>query len=136
MKNYPKYFTGEAELEEALSRPTPELVDMMKQLDGDFILLGVAGKMGVSMARMAKRACEEAGVQKRIIGVSRFSSANQQGYLEKSGIETLKGDLLDQEFINTLPEIKNVIYLAGMKFGTDGNESVTWAMNSYLPGLA
>ena len=135
MKNYPEYFTNEAELEEALSRPTPELVAMMKQLDGDFILLGVAGKMGISMARMARRACEEAGVQKRIIGVSRFSSAGQQDYLEKSGIETFKGDLLDQKFINTLPEVKNVFYLAGMKFGTDGNESFTWAMNSYLPGL-
>lgn len=135
MMDYPKNFANEKELEEALSRPTPELVDMMKELEGDFILLGVAGKMGVSMARMAKRACREAGVQKRIIGVSRFSSPEQLTFLEESGVETIKGDLLDLDFIDSLPEVKNVIYLAGMKFGTEGNESSTWAMNSFLPGL-
>ena len=130
-----KYFKDENELEEALSRPTSELVEMFKSLDGDIILLGVAGKMGVSMARMAKRACKMAGIDKRIIGVSRFSDKGQQSYLEESGIETIKGDLLDLEFINSLPEVENVIYLAGMKFGTAGNESFTWAMNSFLPGL-
>ena len=135
MKNYPTHFTNEAALEEALSRPTPALVKMMQELEGDFILLGVAGKMGVSMARMAKRAGVEAGVQKRIIGVSRFSAPEQQVFLEESGVETIKGDLLNQEFINSLPEVENVIYLAGMKFGTEGNESFTWAMNSFLPGL-
>ena len=135
MKNYPEYFANEEQLEEALSRPSAALVAMMKQVEGDFILLGVAGKMGVSMARMAKRACDEARVQKRIIGVARFSLPDQRAFLEASGIETIKGDLLDIDFVNSLPEVKNVIYLAGMKFGTDGNQSFTWAMNSYLPGL-
>lgn len=130
-----KYFKDENELEEALSRPTSELVEMFKTLKGDVILLGVAGKMGVSMARMAKRASIMAGMEKRIIGVSRFSDKEQQSYLEESGIETIKGDLLDLEFINSLPEVENVFYLAGMKFGTAGNESFTWAMNSFLPGL-
>ncbi len=135
MKNYPTYFTSEEQLEEALSRPSQRLVKMMKELDGDFIFLGVAGKMGVSMARMAKRACVEAQAEKKIIGVSRFSSTEQQLFLEESGIETIKGDLLDFNFIKSLPQVKNVIYLAGMKFGTKGNESFTWAMNSFLPGL-
>ncbi len=135
MKDYPEFFTAEEELEEAISRPTPELVQMMKSIKGDFIFLGVAGKMGVSMAKMAKRACAKAGVDKRIMGVSRFSDLKQVDYLEKNGIETFKGDLLDTHFLNSLPEAENVIYLAGMKFGTDGKESFTWAMNSFLPGL-
>lgn len=135
MKDYPKYFTDEDQLEEALSRPTPKLIKMMGELEGDFIFLGVAGKMGVSMACMAKRACKEASIEKRIIGVSRFSSEEHRTFLEEKGIETLKGDLLEIDFINSLPEIENVVYLAGMKFGTEGNESLTWAMNSFLPGL-
>lgn len=135
MENYPIYFTDEEQLEEALSRPSQRLVKMMKELVGDFILLGVAGKMGVSMARMVKRACIEAHIQKKVIGVSRFSSPDLQLFLEDSGVETIKGNLLDYNFINSLPEVKNVIYLAGMKFGTEGNESLTWAMNSFLPGL-
>ena len=135
MKNYPEYFINETQLEEALSRPSPKLVSMLKGLEGDIMILGVAGKMGVSMARMAKRACDEANLQKRIIGVSRFSSTTQRKFLEESGVETIQGDLLDQDFLQSLPEVKNVFYLAGMKFGTQNNEAFTWAMNSFLPGL-
>lgn len=135
MEQYPDYFQNEEELEEALSMPTPEVIELVKKLKGDIIFLGVAGKMGVSMARMVRKACEKAGIKKRIIGVSRFSSEGQRLLLENAGIETIKGDLLEQEFINSLPNAANVFYLAGMKFGTQGNESFTWAMNSYLPGL-
>lgn len=135
MNDYPEHFTTEEELEEALSRPTAELIKMIPRLDGDIIFLGVAGKMGISLARMAKRAIEEANISKRVIGVARFSSAEHQTFLENSGIETIKGDLLDIEFVMGLPKVKNVFYLAGTKFGTDGNEPFTWAMNSYLPGL-
>ncbi|WP_422350972.1 NAD-dependent epimerase/dehydratase family protein [Flagellimonas sp.] len=135
MNDYPEYFSNEEELEEALSRPSKELVKMIQRLDGDIIFLGVAGKMGVSMARMAKRAIKEAKINKRVIGVSRFSSQEHRTFLEESGIETIKGDMLDMEFIKNLPNVKNVFYLAGNKFGTEGNEPFTWAMNSYLPGL-
>lgn len=135
MERYPEYFQNEEELEEALSMPTPEVIELVKNLEGDIIFLGVAGKMGVSMARMARKACEYAGIKKRVIGVSRFGSEEQRLFLEESGIETIKGDLLEQGFLNSLPDVANVFYLAGMKFGTQGNEAVTWAMNSYLPGL-
>ena len=135
MNNYPERFESETKLEEALSRPTPELVRMAKILVGDFLFLGVSGKMGISMACMAKRACEEAGVKKRVIGVSRFSSPEYRKYLEDRDIETIAGDLLNPEFVQGLPDAKNVIYLAGTKFGTSGNEAYTWAMNAYLPGL-
>lgn len=135
MNNYPEKFELEVELEEGLSRPTPELVRMVKILVGDFLFLGVSGKMGISMACMAKRACEEAGVKKRVIGVSRFSSPENRKYLEDRGIETIAGDLLNPEFVQGLPDARNVIYLAGTKFGTSGNEAYTWAMNGYLPGL-
>ena len=135
MSNYPERFESELKLEEVLSRPTPELVQMAKILVGDFLFLGVSGKMGVSMACMAKRACEEAGAKKRVIGVSRFSSLENRKYLEDRDIETIAGDLLNPEFVQGLPDAKNVIYLAGTKFGTSGNEAYAWAMNAYLPGV-
>lgn len=135
LTNYPEHFENDSALEEAISRPSNALIEVMKNMTGDLILLGVAGKIGISMARMAKRACQEANVNKRIIGVSRFSDETAQKFLEESGIETIKGDLVDIDFIESLPKVENVIYLAGMKFGTNGNESFTWAMNSYLPGL-
>ncbi|MCZ6673472.1 MAG: NAD-dependent epimerase/dehydratase family protein [Verrucomicrobia bacterium] len=135
MEGYPEYFQTEEALEEALSRPASELIQMMKSLVGDILFLGVSGKMGISMACMAKRACEEAGIQKRIVGVSRFSAPDNKLYLEERGIEIISGDLLNQEFVQALPDIENVIYLAGTKFGTKENTSLTWAMNAYLPGL-
>jgi len=135
INTYPEIFKNEEELEEAMSRPTPEVVKMMEMLEGDIIFLGVSGKMGISMAHMAKRACDMAGIKKRIIGVSRFSQAANKDYLESLGIETISGDLVNQEFIKSLPNVENVIYLAGTKFGTQGNEPYTWIMNSFIPGL-
>jgi len=135
MNNYPEHFKSETELEEALSRPTAALVRMVEILVGDFLFLGVSGKMGISMACMVNRACIEAGVKKKVTGVSRFSDPEKREYLEDRGIETISGDLLNPEFVRGLPESKNVVFLAGTKFGTLGNEAYTWAVNAFLPGL-
>ncbi|HEX7010325.1 MAG TPA: NAD-dependent epimerase/dehydratase family protein [Phycisphaeraceae bacterium] len=122
-------------LEEFLSRPTPAVVDLMARLRGDLLLLGAAGKMGPTLARMAKRATDAAGVSRRIIAVSRFSQKSDRAKLERWGIETIAGDLLDESFVDSLPRAENVVWMAGMKFGATGNESLTWAMNAYLPGM-
>lgn len=135
MNNFPGIISNEEQLDELLSRPTAEAVDMVRRIDGDIILLGIAGKIGPSLAQMAKRACDEAGIKKRIIGVSRFRSEADRKNLEKIGIETISGDLLETEFIKSLPVIKNVFFLAGMKFGSEDALSQTWAMNSFMPGL-
>ncbi|MCF6361354.1 MAG: NAD(P)-dependent oxidoreductase [Cyclobacteriaceae bacterium] len=127
--------TNEIELEDVLSTPSKELIKDIGNLKGDFLFLGVAGKMGISMAKMLKRAIDAAEGNNKIIGVARFSLPEQQDYLEQSGILTMKGDLMDQNFLKSLPDAAHVFYLAGQKFGTEGNESLTWAMNSYLPGL-
>ncbi|WP_164104373.1 NAD-dependent epimerase/dehydratase family protein [Candidatus Laterigemmans baculatus] len=123
------------QLDERLSRPTPQLVDHLAQLEGDLIVLGIGGKMGPTLARMAKRASEEAGVPRRVIGVSRFSGPGLRERLEGWGIETIAGDLLDGDFMASLPEAPLVMSMVGMKFGATGNESLTWAMNAHLPSL-
>lgn len=124
---------NEIELEKVLSEPYPETVELMRRLDGDIILLGVAGKVGPSLARLAKRACDEAGVQKRIIGVARFSEPSQKEALEADGIETIVCDLSDPGQVAALPKVKNVIFLAGRKFGEVGSEPLTWVMNVIVP---
>ncbi|MCK5703989.1 MAG: NAD(P)-dependent oxidoreductase [Cyclobacteriaceae bacterium] len=127
--------TDEEQLDELLSKPSAETIEMFSRIDGDIMILGVAGKIGPSLAFMAKRACDEAGVSKKIYGVSLFESDEQQKKIESIGIETIHGDLLDSEFLKTLPQVKNVYFLAGMKFGSLDNLSLTWAVNSYLPAL-
>lgn len=122
------------ELEEFMTVPSPALKADLKRLDGDIMILGVGGKMGPTLAKLAKRAIDEAGLDKKVIGVSRFSSGNLQSELEDYGIETIAADLLEEENLQKLPDTKNIIYMAGMKFGTAGNEYRTWAMNAYLPG--
>jgi nucleoside-diphosphate-sugar epimerase len=122
-------------LEELLSRPTPAVVDAVRALDGDLMLLGAGGKMGPSLARLARRASEEAGVRRRVIAVARFSDAQLRSLLEAEGIETLACDLLDREQVARLPEVPNLIYMAGQKFGTTGDEARTWAINAFLPGV-
>jgi dTDP-4-dehydrorhamnose reductase len=124
-----------AELEELLSEPTEEAVRAIAALDGDILVLGAGGKMGPTLARMAKRASEDASVKRRVIGVSRFSSSALEQQLRAWGIETVRCDLLDRTSLATLPDAPNIVYMAGMKFGCTGQESLTWAMNSFLPGL-
>jgi nucleoside-diphosphate-sugar epimerase len=134
-KNYPKNITDLGQLEELLSRPSQEVLETVAKLDGDFLFLGIAGKIGPSLANMVGRACKEAGVQKKIIGVSRFSDKAQKQKLEQLGVETIAGDLMETDFIDSLPQVKNVIFLAGMKFGSEDNLALTWAVNSYLPAM-
>src|ERR1041385_1333054 len=123
------------QLEDLLSEPTEPVVETMRRLSGDLLLLGVAGKIGPSLARMARRASELAGVSRRVIGVSRFSTPDEQAKLEAHGVETIRCDLLDPAAVGRLPSVANLIYLAGMKFGSTENASSTWAMNAYLPGV-
>ncbi|MCE2695837.1 MAG: hypothetical protein LW645_16480 [Verrucomicrobiaceae bacterium] len=123
------------ELEERLSRPTPAVVDLMQALPGDIIILGAAGKMGPSLARMAKRASDEAGTKRRIIAVSRFSTPGSAEEFQQHGIETIAVDLLAANAVAYLPHVANVVFMAGMKFGSTGQEPMTWAMNAWLPGL-
>jgi len=135
MKEYPEKIAGEAELEDLLSTPSAETVKMLAAAEGDILFLGIGGKIGPSLARMAKRACDLAGVDKGIMGVSLFESEQQRRKIEALGIETIHGDLLDAAFIRSLPRARNVFFLAGMKFGSEENISLTWAINSYMPGL-
>ena len=123
------------ELEEILSRPSQAAIRALGQADGDVLVLGAAGKMGPTLARMARRASDAAGVRRRLWAVSRFSSADVRRGLELHGVETIQGDLLDSQFIDSLPQAANVVFMAGMKFGTTGNESLTWATNTWLPTL-
>ena len=114
-----------------LLEPSQKLIEDVSRLEGDIIILGVGGKMGPDLARLAKQAVDKAGIKKRIIGVARFSEPGLQQQLNKEGIETISADLLNDQQLQALPDLKNVLYLAGQKFGTSGKESLTWAMNAY-----
>jgi len=131
----PELIQTEDELEELMSRPSPGLVADMAAIDGDIILLGVAGKMGPTLARLARRAWDEAGKSGRIIGVARFSDPAVRDRLKGVGVETITADLLDEKALPVLPDAPNIIYLAARKFGATGNEPLLWAMNAWLPAL-
>lgn len=124
-----------AALEEALVAPGPIAVEAMRRLEGDLLLLGVGGKMGPTLARLARRASDAAGVSRRILGASRFSSPETRSSLEAAGVETLTCDLLDADSVAALPDVPNVIYMTGLKFGMSENPSLAWAMNCYTPAL-
>lgn len=127
-------FHTEAELEDALSEPTPQVVDTLARLPGDIIFLGAAGKMGPTLARMAKRASDAAGVKRRVIAVSRFSSGGEEVFTAH-GMEAIRCDLLAEEQVKKLPDAANVVYMPGRKFGSTGDEGTTWAVNCYLPAI-
>jgi nucleoside-diphosphate-sugar epimerase len=124
-----------AQLEMLLSEPNAQAIETLARLDGDLIVLGASGKMGPTLARMARIASDRAGVKRHIIGVARFSDSGVERQLQVHGIETIRCDLLDHAQLAALPEVANVIAMFGMKFGSTGQEARTWAMNCWLPGM-
>ncbi|MDF2823179.1 MAG: epimerase [Mycobacterium sp.] len=122
------------QIERDLTTPTAALVQEIADLDGDITVLGVGGKVGPSVAIMAQRAIEEAGVDKKVYGVARFSDPAAKASLERAGVTAVAADLTDDLELDAIPDAANVIYMAGNKFGTVGNEHFTWMMNAYLPG--
>ncbi len=112
-----------------MTAPTPALVRDLAGLAGDIMVLGVGGKMGPTLARMAKRAAPA----KRVIGVARFSEKGLRERLESQGIECLACDLLERASLERLPAIENIVFMAGHKFGAAGNPDFTWAMNAGVP---
>ena len=125
----------EEKLNEMLTTPSEKLIEDIKKIEGDIMVLGAGGKMGPTLCVLAKNAIKAAGIKKRVIAVSRFSDPIALELLHSNGVETISADLLDKESLDALPEVENIIYMAGRKFGTDGNEYLTWAMNSTLPAF-
>ena len=123
----------EERLNELLTTPSAALARDLGALDGDILVLGAGGKMGPTLCVLAKNALRAAGVEKRVIAVSRFSDPLVAQLLEKSGVELVSADLLQPGALEALPDAENIIYMAGKKFGTQGNEYATWAMNTWLP---
>jgi nucleoside-diphosphate-sugar epimerase len=119
------------ELEDALSRPGPSLVTTLARTPGDLVILGAGGKMGPSLARMARRA--DPG--RRVIAVSRWSSPEAESALRAAGVDTVHAELRDPRALAALPDAPNVVFMAGQKFGTSGNPAATWAMNAGVPAF-
>ncbi len=125
----PSRFDTVEALEDFMTRPSEALIADLAAVDGDIIVLGVGGKMGPTLARLAKRAAPD----KTVVGVSRFSESGLEERLRHHGIEPISADLNDREAVGRLPQVRNVIFMAGRKFGSTGNEPLTWAANAYVP---
>ena len=133
MSTLPQSFENVEALETFMSEPTPGLIGDLARIDGDIMVLGVGGKMGPTLARMARRAAP----RKRVIGVARFSAPGLKGSLERHGVECIECDLLDRGALERLPNVsqgvRNLVFMAGHKFGAADNASLTWMMNTGVP---
>ena len=132
-KLLPATIADESALEELLSEPSAAAVRAFEAVAGDVMILGAGGKMGPSLARMARRIADQVGTLRRVIAVSRFTNSAAQQQLHNCGVETIRGDLLDAQFVNGLPDVPNVINMSGMKFGTSQGPAMTWATNVVVP---
>ncbi len=130
-KPLPSRFSGPDELDEFLSTPSRALAADLAAIDGDIIVLGVGGKMGPTLARLARNAAPG----KRVIGVARFSEPGLRETLQRFGVETIACDLLDRDAVAKLPQVRNVVFMAGHKFGAEGMPALTWAMNVHVPAI-
>lgn len=132
----PEIIQTEVELDEVMTRPSPALVEFMKTLTSPLVILGAGGKMGPTLAILARRAADAAGSDLKIVAVSRFSDERARRQLEDDRITTQSCDLMNRGALDDLPDAENVIYLVGLKFGTANNPAVTWATNTLVPAYA
>ncbi len=123
--------TDERGLEELLSEPHAATRKILTGISGDIAVLGAGGKMGPTLAMMLRKAAPH----KRIYAVSRFGDGQVRSRIEGARVEIVEADLLDESVYDRLPDVPNVFFLAGMKFGATGNQPLTWAMNAYVPAL-
>jgi nucleoside-diphosphate-sugar epimerase len=130
-KGLPERFASVAALEDFMTEPTTALVEDLARVAGDILVLGAAGKMGPTLARLAKRAAPG----RRVMGVARFTDPAARALLESAGVETIACDLLDRHAVAALPRLDNVVFMAAMKFGASGNPALTWAMNVHVPAI-
>lgn len=128
---FPDRFDSAEALEDFMTTPSRTLARDLADLDGDIMVLGAGGKMGPTLARLARRAAPD----KRVIGVARFSDGSLRDALEGHGVETIACDLLDRAAVGALPKARNVILMAGRKFGAEGDQPLTWAMNVHAPAI-
>jgi nucleoside-diphosphate-sugar epimerase len=126
---------SESELDEILSRPSRGVIQALNDCPGDIAILGAGGKMGPTVARMVRRAVDQAQEPRRVLAVSRFSAGPLAEQLAEAGIEVVRADLTDWASLASLPETPNVIFLAGQKFGTRALPSTTWVTNTVVPAL-
>lgn len=129
MQDLPQTVDTAEQLDELLSRPSCQLIGLLRTLDGDVMILGAGGKIGPSMARMAQRAVQQAGADKRVYAVD----VAPLPALAAAGLTTLTCDMLDLAAIQRLPRAKNIVFMAGRKFGSTGGEHLTWAVNVVVP---
>jgi len=129
----PQVIETEESLDEFLTRPRPELVQFIRGIHGPLVILGAGGKMGPTLALLARRAAEQAGHNLEILAVSRFADAAARNWLESRGVKTITCDLLDAAAVRLLPPAENVLYLVGLKFGTAQAPAQTWAINTLVP---
>jgi len=122
-------------LEDELSLPGEADCALMRRLSGDILILGAGGKMGPTLARMARRAADLAAPARSIFAISRFSNDGAMRQLRQWGVEAISCDLLDRGQLSRLPDCPNVLFLAGRKFGSAENQPLTWAANVLLPGF-
>ena len=131
MSKLPDHFDSVEAMEDFMTAPSEALIADLARTPGDIMVMGVGGKMGPTLARMAKRAAPD----KKVIGVARFSEKGVRERLTKTGIETIPADLLDRAALEKLPKAANIVFMAGRKFGAAGNVPLTWAMNVQVPAM-
>src|SRR3981189_549458 len=130
-KSPPARFDSVEAVEDFMTAPSEATIADLAKTPGDIMVLGVGGKMGPTLARLAKRAAPS----KRVMGVARFSEPGVREALVKAGVEPISADLLDRGAFERLPKAANVVFMAGRKFGAAGNVPLTWAMNVQVPAM-
>jgi len=121
------------QLEDVLTTPSPAVIEALSKLTGRLLIVGAGGKMGPTLAVLARRAADLSGTNLEVVAASRFSNVDSRDWFHKHGVTTIAADVLNGHDIESLPDAQHVIYLVGLKFGTSTSPGATWVANTLAP---
>jgi nucleoside-diphosphate-sugar epimerase len=120
-----------------MTDPSDQLVESISKLEGPILILGGSGKMGKELVGLLRNADRKHHLKREISVASTFSNPNEEDIrlLQSLNVNIYKGNLSDEQFLNSLPDAPNVVYMMGFKFGSSGDWQRAYHLNAITPYL-
>lgn len=122
-----------AQVDKVLSQPSADVMKALAHIQGEILVLGAGGKMGLHICSMINEADKLNGQKQRVTAVSRFTSVHGRESFQNLGLPIIACDLEDEDALKALPDTPNIVFMAGAKFGTDGQRDLLERMNVRVP---
>lgn len=124
-----------SDVDSFIGNPPRSVLESLEGFEGDILVLGAGGKMGLHLSMQLTEAMKQLGKKNKVVAVSRFKTLRSTEEFERYGIPVISCDLSEEEQLNALPDAALTFFLAGVKFGTSASPELLHQVNVLVPEL-